>query len=162
MTVVYNLPNPESVSKLLSDTLGKPIKTQRGPRFPVGPKTPGAIGIYVSESEGKPGAVVFADLCAACSTGSALSLIPANITEEGIKSGDVPANMLENYSEVLNIARTMFERDTAPKLKLDSVKSAVGNCSKGLLTMLLKSKHRLDLNVEIPGYPRGRLVICVS
>ena len=161
MSHVYELPAPESVSKMLSDLLGKPSKASRAQRYPVGPKTPGAVGIYMTE-ENKPGVVVFADLALACSAGGALSLIPANIVEEGIKGGDVPANMLENFQEVLNVGRSWFEKANAPKLKLESVKSAIGNCSKGLLTMLLKSKNRMDLNVEIPGYPKGRLVICVA
>jgi len=160
MTCTYDLPAPETVSKLLSDLLGKSSKATRALRLPVGPKTPGAVGLLVNE-ESKPGAVIFADLAFACSAGGALSLIPQNIVEEGIKSGDVPSNMLENYQEVLNVARGWFERPNLPKLKLESVKSAMGNCSRGMLTMMLKSKHRLDLAIEIAGYPRGRLVICV-
>lgn len=161
MTCVYELPAPETVTKLLSDLLGKPSKALRASRFPVGPKTPGAVSILVNE-ENKPGVVIFADIAFACSAGGALSLIPQNIVEEGIKSGDVPSNMLENFKEVMNIARSWFEKPSVPKLKLDSVKPAIGNCSRGLLTMLLKSKYRLDLNVEITGYPKGRLVICVT
>ena len=160
MSCLYELPPPESVSKLLSDLLGKPSKAIRANRFPVGPKTAGAVSIFVSD-ENKPCAVVFSDIAFTCSAGGALSLIPQNIVEEGIKSGDVPANMLENFQEVMNVARSWFERPNVPKLKLESVKSAIGNCSKGLLTMLLKSKHRLDLNIDIAGYPKGRLVICV-
>jgi hypothetical protein len=160
MATTYELPTPEVVSKLLSDLLGKATKTSRSTRFPIGPKTPGAVGIYLGEAD-KPGAVVFADLPLACAAGGALSLIPMNIVEEGIKSGDVPSNMLENFAEVLNVTRSLFEKPNVPKLKLESVKSAIGNCSRGLLTLLLKSKYRLDLNVEIAEYPRGRLVICV-
>ena len=161
MTCVYELPVPEKVSKMLTELLGRNAKAARAARYPVGPKTPGAVGIYLTE-ESKPGAVVFVDLPLACSAGGALSLIPTNIVEEGIKSGDVPANILENFAEVLNVARAWFERPEVAKLKLESVKSAVGNCSRGLLTMLLKSKHRLDLAVEITGYPSGRMVICVT
>jgi hypothetical protein len=160
MSCTYDLPAPETVSKLLSDLLGKSSKAARAQRLPVGPKTPGAVGILVDDAE-KPGAVIFADLALACSAGGALSLIPQNIVEEGIKSGDVPSNMLENFQEVLNVARAWFERPNLPKLKLESVKSAIGNCSRGLLTMMLKSKYRLDLSIEIAGYPRGRMVICV-
>jgi hypothetical protein len=161
MAPTYDLPIPDDVSKKLSDMLGKPAKASPGNRFPVGPKTPGAVSILVNE-ENKPGAVIFADVAFACSAGGALSMIPQNIVEEGIKSGDIPANMLDSFREVMNVAQSWFEKPDAPKLKLESVRSAIGNCSRALLTMLLKSKNRLDLSVEFTGYPKGRIVICVT
>lgn len=160
MPCVYELPAPEGLSKALSESLGKDVKASRAQRLPVGPKTPGAVGVLVDEAS-KHGAVIFADLALACTAGGALSSIPRNIVEEGIKSGDVPANLLESYQEVMNAAPGWFERPNLPKLKVDSTKSAAGNCSRGMLTMMLKSKHRLDFAIEVAGYPRGRLAICV-
>jgi hypothetical protein len=160
MGSTYELPAPEVVSAALSELLGKPTKATRTTRLPVGPKTPGTVAMYIDEQR-KAGAVIFTDLALACAAGGAVSALPQNIVEEGIKSGDVPSNMLESLQEVMAAANAWFERPNVPALKLDAAKSAVGNCSRGLLTMLHKSKNRLDLTIEITGYPKGRIVICV-
>lgn len=161
MTAVHTLPEPATVGQLLGNLFGKKVTTTKAAaKVVLGPRTPGALGVFVAD-DGQPAALVYCDVAIACSAGAALALVPPATALETVKSNTIPANLLENLHEVINVARSWFESAGAPRVKLAVVHAPPWTLAKEELALAMKPTERLDLDIEITGYAKGKMCLLV-
>ena len=78
-------------------------------------------GLLVKANENEPRRAVVCDLELACGSGAALSRIPVHMAKEAAKSGDIPENVLANFSEVLNVYMSLLEGAMSERVVLGDV-----------------------------------------
>ena len=78
------------------------------------------VGFYLS-NENEPRRAVVCDLELACGSGAALSRISVHMAKEAAKSGDIPENVLANFSEVLNVYMSLLEGAMSERVVLGDV-----------------------------------------
>ncbi len=95
------------------------------------------------------------DLAFANSAGAALSAIPAAAANNATKAGKVADNVMDNLSEVMNIAVNLFTESFGGRLELSSVSRRSELTPETLAA--LSSVQRVKIDVAIPRYDLGRV-----
>lgn len=95
------------------------------------------------------------DLAFANSAGASLSAIPPAAANKATKSGKLAENVLENLSEVMNIAVNMLIESFGSRLELASVSRL--NDLTPEIQAALKSVQRAKIDIAIPRYEPGRM-----
>ncbi len=148
------LPTADAFGRLVSDLMGKRVKVAKGAAF-AGPSAK-AAAVYV-DAEKQPVYAAIADAPFLAGIGAALAMIPPALVAEAIRAPKLPANLVENAYEVLNIAASVFnEIEGTPRhVKIESLLFAP--LAAPLAAQVGKPVARLDLVVGVPGYPDGKL-----
>lgn len=152
------IPVAEAVSRMLADLLGRACSVK--PAAKPGFAEAGLVGVLVDSSE-QMRALVFSDRAFAALAGAALSLVPRAVAEEAIKKNVLPENLLENHREIANVSTVLFNaiNSDADHVRLKEIVAAGPTCPQAIRALLLKPSARLDLEVDIPGYGKGRLSV---
>ena len=106
--------------------------------------------------------------CMAClaGVGAALALIPPSMVQEAVKSGKPSEMILENAYEVFNVASSLF--NTMSDATKDEVSAfsrevigalTIGPLDPKLAAKLAKPLARVDYDINITGYPDGKLTV---
>lgn len=131
------------------------------PRFPAPPPIKGYIAIY-DDGKGRVVAGAIVDKFMAANFGCALIMIPGVTAREYASREILPPDIEANLREVFNVGCAWF---TWPeqRIVLRDVKPP-GSAWPPELEPIFKSQmKRSDLEVEITGYPRGRITLgCVG
>lgn len=149
---------PDQVGRLLTGLLGKPVVVKKG--NPLAPGTKLAVGEYFRE-DGTLGAVCLCDLGTASSAGAALSLMPAGVAAESIKTGKLNDILAENMQEVFNVLTRLFQNPQQPRVHFKLMYLPPQNLSNEANTLLKKPTYRADFDVAIPSYPGGKMSLFV-
>ena len=107
------------------------------------------------DNEGKLQRLIACDLAFANSAGAALSAIPAAAANRETKAGRFAENILDNLSEVMNIAVNLLNESFGARLELSSVSQSSGLTPEVLNA--LKSSQKVKIDVTIPRYELGRI-----
>lgn len=157
MTNEITFPIQEGVRDLLSDLLGTGVAVGKAsPLVFEEEDSKGVIGEFIND-DGQSVVLCIADLKFACYVGAALSMIPAAAANESIKRNDLPQNLLENYSEVLNVMSRLVNSSTTPHLRLGKVHTVPGNLPEAILTVMESPSLRRDFVATISGYGSGNV-----
>ena len=114
-----------------------------------------ATATYV-DATGAVAFVALTDLPLVASMGAALAMIPPAMAQESIKSGKAGPMLVENAYEILNVAASLFnDEDGSTHVKVTKLDFAP--LAADIATRVRTSKHRIDLDVEVPGYPNGKV-----
>ena len=153
------LPPPKRIRDLFADLLGRDVEISPCLE-PVVPSIvrPCAIGVYVTDDV-KTGALVCADLELAARAGAALSLVPPATADDAITGRYIPQNLLDNFSEVVNVFAGLFNVPNAPHLKLWSVVAPDELPPPDLVPVLRRLTRRVDVRLAIDGYGLGHLAV---
>ena len=116
-----------------------------------------AVVASYRDNEGTIRRLVVCDLALANSAGAALSAIPPTGTNNSTKAGKLAENVIENLSEVMNIAVNMMIESFGSRLELASVEH-LSQLHPNTLAAL-SSEQRSKFDVIIPKYEPGRLDI---
>lgn len=153
------LPDAIETTKLLTTTLRRPVKV-------VALKKPGpdsellACGHYL-DGQKVLVAGCFADKPFINYAGAALSLIPADAAEDNLKQASLDEIVQENFAEVLNIFSRLFNLANKSRIVLSATEFPPAARSATSLAMLAHSAGRIDFDVTIDGYGKGRLVLAL-
>ena len=147
------LPTPESFADLAGMLVGKRVRAKKVPAL--APTAIKANATYVDGS-GAVAFVALADLALVASLGAALAMIPPTMVQEAIRSGKPGDMLVENAYEILNVAASLFN-DADGSCHVKVTKLEFSALPADLATKVRTSKVRLDLDVEIPGYPNGKV-----
>lgn len=156
------LPTAVEVRELLEGMLGRDVEmTVVGEK--VSPESPGCVvGEYI-DVMGKVHAVVAAELDIAAYMGAAIALIPAGGAEASIEDGFLSSNLRENFSEVLNVMASLFNKDDSIHLKLDTVADQAQAPISGAAERLMSGfGPALCMNTEVKGYGKGLVSVLLS
>ncbi len=99
--------------------------------------------------------LVTCDLAFVNSAGAALSAIPPAAANNATKAKRIADNVLDNLSEVMNIAVNMLIESFGARLELASV-SRIAEVTPAVLAAL-SADQRVKIDVTIPRYDMGRL-----
>lgn len=149
------LPNVGAVEHLLVDLLARPVKCSLVTK-PL-PLPPGFYATFRDDTN-VIRALAFSDRPFAAFTGAALALIPRGAADDAIRKGVIPPNLLENHSEIVNVASALLNQlnPHTHHVRLGSLHDQPTALPPEARTMLAKPASRLDLAAEISGYGTGR------
>jgi hypothetical protein len=123
------------------------------------PAKPVYIATYVGP-DGIPTALCLTDLSFACHSGSALSMLPAAVSEESVRKVAPSDAMMENYAEIMNVFSSALAEGAA-RIKLRGTPETVDGLAPDARAIAKRAK-RAEFDVEIHGYGIGKLAILVS
>ncbi|MFB9376960.1 hypothetical protein ACFFKU_02870 [Kineococcus gynurae] len=162
-TVVVTSPVPttHAVRVLLEDLLGRDVTVGDGDPCTVGGRPGSAVALYVDDHLRSAAVGVF-DFTLTAHMGAAIGLLPPGAAEAAIEDGEMPANLMENAAEVFNIMASLFNLPDAPHLKLYACYAPGEVLRNDVVEGATRNGPRLDLNVEVARYGKGRLsIVCL-
>lgn len=155
------LPAALEVRELLEGLLGRDVEATVGAAAVDPNQHPGAVvGVYVDDNL-KLSAVVVVDLALACHAGAAIALIPACTAADAVEQGAITPMLFDNTAEILNVASSLFNADGAPHLRLYETYAPREALPADVATWVLAYVRRLDMELEVAGYGRGRASVLV-
>jgi hypothetical protein len=104
----------------------------------------------------------FADRDLVAYAGAALSLVPADAAEESLAQAELDEVLVENFAEILNICSRLFQRDTSQRVTLSTVEDPATATSATSAAMLKNPVRRLDVELDIAGYGKGRMALALQ
>ena len=149
-------PEYDAISDLLSMLLGKKVVCKKGRELSAMGRDIGAQGVYVFD-DGEIAALALTDMSFSGSTGAALSMLNASVAEQAARSGELNEMLQENIQEVLNIAASWFNAPYRPHVKFREQSVAPAPLPDDAEGVLFDYDRRLDIKVEIAGYPAGSI-----
>jgi hypothetical protein len=153
------LPSPEATMRMLADLVGRRVVVTKTAKLV---KTDVAAAAAYVDGAGEIRFVALANVAFLASAGASLALIPVGQVADAIKSKVVPPTILENSFEILNIASVLMnELDGAVHVKIASL-DLTSKVPDRVRTAIDAAAASLDLEVEITGYPKGRLSFLVA
>lgn len=152
------IPIQESVRDLLRDLLGTGIAVDKTDPlvFDDEENVMGVVAQYIDDND------VMAAMCVAdhkfvCYSGAALSMVPAAAANDSIRRNEMPENLLDNYSEVVNIMSRLLNSSTSIHLRLGKVHVVPGDLPQEVQDAMSNPSLRRDYVVTMTGYGSGRV-----
>lgn len=118
-------------------------------------------GHYVDQRDVLIGAC-YADRSLATFAGAAFSLIPADAARDLLKEKEMDENTRENFAEVLNVCSRMFKVGADERVKLTTTEFPPAALSPVSAAMLKALPRRVDYEIEVTGYGKGRFTMALS
>lgn len=160
MALTHAFPTAIEVAELLTSLLGKDVAARKNDAVKHDTQNAWVYAIYEHE-DGTVGATIACDVAAAAFGGAALSLIPAGMAQDSIKSGRVAQNLAENFHEVLNVCVSLFN-GAGPRLKLGRFVAPPADAPDDLTAFFASAGQHLGLDLHIDGYGAGKVAIYVA
>ncbi|MFT5585408.1 MAG: hypothetical protein ACI9VR_003000 [Cognaticolwellia sp.] len=151
-----SFPESKAVNELFAMLLGKRCKVSKDKPMGRRPGEAAAIGIYVDDA-GELVAAVVCDIALAGAAGTALSMLPAKMAKDCIRTKRLPENVAENLYEVLNVGAGLFNSPRTPHVKLFEVIHEPERPSTKVQALLRRPSQRMDLSLEVIGYDKGKI-----
>lgn len=147
------LPRESDIQHVVGGLIGRNITVKRC--APLSPGTQYPVAVY-GGTHIPVGAVCVCELPLAIYMGAALTLIPIDIANAGVKNKKILGDILDNFREVVNVSASMFNQDGAPHVALRSLLVPPDAVPIEVTKVLLKPAARADFEVMIPGYGAGK------
>lgn len=104
----------------------------------------------------------FADRSLVAYGGAALSLVPADAADESLADAELDEVLVENFAEILNICSRLFDGGTGQRVTLCAIENPGSVASATSSAMLKNPVKRLDFELDIAGYGKGRLALALQ
>lgn len=153
-----DLPPVKLIKDVLDGLLGVEVAVSPADALTPADTIGGALATYI-EDGGRLGAVAGWDLPGAAFVGAAVALVPVGGAEDAVEEKYLPDHLLENLSEVSNVLASVFQMPANPHLRLEQMYRPLNNASTEAINLLYALGHRIDLNIDVPRYGKGRLSI---
>lgn len=160
MALTHAFPTTIEVAELLTSLLGKDVAARKNDAVKHDLQSAWVYAVYEHE-DGTIGAAIVCDVAAAAFGGAALSLIPAGMAQDSIKSGRVAQNLSENFHEVLNVCVSLFN-GSGPRLKLGRFVAPPADAPADVLAFFGQAGQHLGLDLNVHGYGSGKAAIYVA
>lgn len=154
------LPIQEAVRDLVADLLSKACEVDpAADSLPLQPDLPLVLAEYIDE-DGDVAGVAVADLAFACRSGSALVMMPSDVAEAALASGQLDGDMLDSFREVVNVLTRLLNSAETPRVRLRGVYQS-GQLLPGEVRTMLRGQgaRRRDFTVSIEEYGAGQLAL---
>ena len=154
------IPTAEAIRRTLADLLGRPIEIKPNPG---GLKAiqRGVIAEY-ARADGVSVGLFVTDVPFAAYCGAALSMVPAGVAADSIRTGKLDANLAENTQEVFNILSSLLNAEGFAHSALKAVHTIPGALPPQITPLVAKPAARLELNIGINGYGSGSFIVLVG
>ncbi len=148
--LMARVPQPQEVSNLLTQLVGRQVDAGSG--GPLGTEVPGIAATYVAD-DGAVRAVFVVDVAAAASLGAALTMVPSGQVDEAVARGGLNGSLMENFKEVCNVMASLVSEAHGESFCLGGVHLLPGEADP--IESILGGDNRLDLSLDVTGYPTG-------
>lgn len=119
---------------------------------------PPGLGVYV-EDRGRLSAVVLMDFSLVAHAGAALALVPVVGARIAIEDRVMPANLMDNVTEVLNVLSSPISEASGLHQRLERAYSPHDELPAELAAIAGTLGAREDVMLLIEGYGSGRLAV---
>lgn len=119
------------------------------------------VAYYVT-SEDALASFCVVDLSLAAYLGAALAMIPSDIAQEEIDSGELGEDLLDAYYEVANIMAALLCADGTPHVRLLGIDVAGMPYESAVLATIKDPGHRIDIQVDVDNYGSGVLTLLTA
>jgi len=137
--------------------LGRNVTGKKVAPYPLASAARRIVAAFEAEDASSMSVCVF-DLALVAYAGAALAMIPAGNAKEQVAAGHCEGVLLENFTEILNICRQVFQGPgrhiLSPRLYLTKQE-----IPPHIAQALSAPKTRVDAEINIPGYGCGQLSI---
>ena len=155
------VPTGMDVREVLEAILGRDVTATTSGVMVDPARSPGAL-VGVWKDRGLRMSVILAlDLELAARLGAAIALVPAGGAEAAIEDGELPDNLLENASEIVNVATSLFNGEGLPHLSLDKVYAPNELLPADVAGRVMTFARRNDLDIDVKGYGTGKMSVLV-
>ena len=118
-------------------------------------------GVFVDSQDKLIGGLL-ADLPLVSHAGAALSLIPADAARDAIKARELDEIMRDNFAELMNMCSGLFNLARTHRVRLSATSFAPAALASELAALAAKPTKRLDLEVDVEGYGKGRMILLLA
>ena len=158
---VTPLPTVVDLRDLLERLLGRDVEiTLGGPMVDTGARGGAQVSTY-EDRYGKLRALLVADAALVARAGAAIALSPRGGADAALQDGDLPAGLLENAREVLDVTASLFSVAGAPHVTPGRFYPPGALLPPEVAHLVRAYVRRLDLDVALTGYGSGRLAVIV-
>ena len=155
------LPAALAIRNLIGDLLGRDVTVN--PADPlVSADLPRTVTAVYVDGSIRMSAIIGLDLSLAAYAGAALGLMPPGGAEDCIEDGVLSPIIAENVSELFNVMTSLLNRAGSRHLKLYKVILPPETAPTDAQSLLLAWGNRLDLEVEVARYGKGRFSLSVA
>ena len=150
------LPALKDVAQTLTALLGRPVSAASA-KVPYRPTNSEATWLAVYRGlDGALAVVGLADLTFAAHSAAALAMFPVQRAEEAMRARKMDEQLEENFHEIMNVIATALSRAHGG-LRLDVVVSKPLALPTDAVALLDKPRARMDVEIAITGYAKGKL-----
>jgi len=135
--------------------------TWEGTSHQVDPMDGAVVGIYTNDF-GTLAAIILADVPLVAWAGSAIALLPHAGAEKSVEDNLVTPGQFDNFSEILNVAASMFNRRDTPHLKFHEAYAPRETLPEDAQKWVDFPASRIDGTLTIQGYGGGRISVVVA
>jgi hypothetical protein len=146
----------ESLGALLGSTLGRPVKTAPVSKREIKPAD--LVAVYTHDQQTR--AAFVCELALGAHAAAALQVFPPSRAANSIKDGRLEDDLLENLHEVFNICTQLINATSPVHVSLASV-CPFQEAPQALKESLAKTPMRMQVEVDIQGYGRGRMSLAL-
>jgi len=159
--VASPLPKAQALREMLEGLLGREVTLQTGGEH-VDPAGPGGavVAEYVSDAM-QLHALIVLDVPAAAHLGASLALIPAAVSQEDARAGELSTDLFDAIGEVLNVLGALFNLEGAPHLRLGTVHAPNQPLPADVASWVMAYVARLDVSVDVSGYGAGAVSVLI-
>lgn len=161
MSALTPLAGAVEVRDLLESLVGREVEVLTGAKGQDPAKGDGClVGVYLDDTQ-QVAALVLLDVAAAAYLGGALGLVPVKMAQQAVNHGGLPAGLLENASEILNVLGSLLNTEGAPHVRLDTVYEPGHPIPADVARHVPAFMRRCDLEIDVTGYGRGGFSLVV-
>lgn len=159
MPAHYPVPIQEDLRDLLHDLLGRGVAVEKGDplRFD---EDISAVAVELLGDDGSVQGLCLFDDGFAVRGGAALVMVPANVAEQDLVSGQLDSHV-EVVGEVVNVLSRLVNSPSTPHLRLGPTHRWPGELPDRVRSVLERPEFRRDFALTIEGYGDGRLSLLV-
>jgi hypothetical protein len=152
------LPPVKLIKDVLDGLLGRDVEIAPGDPMASVDMVGGVLAAYIDDGDALR-AVAGWNLPAAVFVGAAVGLLPRGGAEDAVEERYVPENIQENVGEVSNVLASVFQIPGNPHLRLQTTYCPAAAAPNPETQLLYAVGQRIDLELDVPGYGRGRLAV---
>lgn len=151
-----SLPDQGGCTQLLMSMLRRHVSTTT---VKPGPDGDLIVAAHYVDGQNKLVGACFADKSFVVLAGAAFSLVPAEAAQDALKEKVLDEVVQENFAEVLNICSRLFNVGNDTKITLSRKEFPPVKRSDESANMLKKHTKRVDYEIKIDDYGKGRIVL---
>lgn len=151
-------PEPKQIKDLFEGLLGRDVTLTEGVPVPLDARPRPTTAVYVDDGN-RLAAVALMDFALTAYCGAALALLPKGGAEDAIDEKELPATLLENAAEVLNVLAAPIGEASGVHQRLHQTFGPDQLPPSDVSSWSARLGTRIDVQLDIKGYGKGTLSV---
>lgn len=151
------LPALPAIGAMLSDLLSVPVAIKA--LVPALAQEGTSVAIYRCSTSNDIANVLLCDMGFVAAVGASLSMIPAGVAAEAVRTGRPSEAIVENWAEVVNIASSLYNNASQLHVRLVERHVKPPKLPPEVIAAVQRCKVRIDAEISVKGYGSGKLAM---